>query len=107
MTSNSIKLTRAEATFRAMAFRIVYDGVFGGIADPTTRFAAAIAYSAREMNDRNLFSTWWAWTGGKSIKGLLKRGQEPPSELRPFVNAYLKATSERARQTGDDTVDLL
>jgi hypothetical protein len=106
-TSDAIKLTRAEANFRAMAFRIVYDHVFANVADLTARFAYAIAYSAREMNDRNLFQSWWAWTGGRSMKGLLESGHEPPAELRPFVESYLRAVGARARQTGDDVADLI
>jgi hypothetical protein len=90
-----------------MAFRIFYDHVFGGIADMTTRFACAIAYSAREMNDRSLFQTWWEWTEGRRMKSLLESGKEPPAELRPFLEAYRSAVSERARQTGDEVADLM
>jgi hypothetical protein len=105
--SNPINVTKAEAIFRAMAFRIVYNGVFAGIADLTTRFACAITYSAKEMNDRTLFQIWWTWTQGRSMKGLLQSGQEPPAALRPFVDAYLRATGERARETGDDVAELM
>ena len=105
--SDPINVTKAEGMFRAMAFRIVYNGVFADIADLTTRFASAIAYSAKEMSDPSLFQSWWAWTQGKNMKRLLKSGQEPPVELQPFVDAYLKAVGERARETGDDVADLL
>ena len=104
---DSNQLTDPEAHFRAMAFRIVYNDVFAHIADLTTRFACAIAYSAGEIIDRNIFQIWWAWTGGRSITGLLKSGSEPPAELRPFVERYLRALGKRARETGDHVEDLL
>src|SRR5258708_39197405 len=104
---DSIKLTKAEAHFRAMAFRIVYNRVFANVRNLTTRFACAIAYSAREINDPRLFQIWWAWTGGKSVKGLLASGKEPPAELRPFVESYLQAVGERAQETGDEVADLI
>ena len=107
LASDSITVTKAEGMFRAMAFRIVYNGVFADIADLTTRFAYAIAYSAKEMSDRTLFQTWWTWTRGRSMKGLLESGNEPPAALRPFVDAYLNAIGERARETGDDVADLI
>jgi len=107
IASDSINVTKAEAMFRAMAFRIAYNGVFADIADLTTRFAYAIAYSAKEMSDRYLFQTWWTWTQGKSMKGLLEPGKEPPIALRPFVDAYLRAVGERAKETGDDVADLM
>ena len=108
VTSNSIKLTKAEAIFRTMAFRIVYNRVFAKVEDPTARFVYAITYSARSsINERNLFEAWWAWTQGKGMKGLLDSGNEPPAELRPFVEAYLNAVGERAKQTGDDVRDLI
>jgi hypothetical protein len=100
-------MTKAEAEFRAMAFRIVYDGVYATVDDLTTRFACAIAYSARAINDGRLFESWWAWTRGRSIKGLLASGNEPPAELRPFVDSYLLAVGERARETGDTLHDLI
>jgi hypothetical protein len=106
-TLDSSRLTKAEAHFRAMAFRIVYNQVFANVDNLTTRFAFAIAYSAREINNPDLFQSWWAWTGGKSIKGLIDSGHEPPAQLRPFVESYLRALGERARQTGDDVDDLI
>ena len=106
-TSNLINLTKAEAVFRTMAFRIFYDRVFANVEDLTARFLYAITSSAREMKDRNLFQAWWAWTRGKGMKGLLDSGNEPPPELRPFVVAYLNAVGERAKQTGDDIADLI
>ena len=107
IASDSIQLTRAEATFRTMAFRIFYDRVFANVEDLAARFVYAITHSAREMNDRNLFQAWWAWTGGKGMKGLLETGNEPPAELRPFVEAYLNAVGDRAKQTGDELTDLM
>jgi hypothetical protein len=106
-TLDPVNLTKAEAHFRAMAFRIVYNHVFANVGDLTARFACAIAYSAREINARHLFQIWWGWTGGKSVKGLLDSGQEPPPELRPFVESYLQALGERAKETGDPVEDLL
>jgi hypothetical protein len=105
--SDMIHLSRAEANFRAMAFRIVYNNVFANVGDLTMRFACAIAYSARVMKDRRLFESWWAWTGGRSMKGLLESGNEPPEALRPFVESYLRAVEGRADQTGDDIADLI
>jgi hypothetical protein len=105
--SEPVSLSKAEAMFRAMAFRIVYNGVFADIADLTARFGCAIAYSSKEMSDRTLFQTWWTWTRGRSMKGLLESGQVPPVVLRPFVDAYLRAIGERARETGDDVADLM
>jgi hypothetical protein len=102
-----IKISRAEANFRTMAFRIVYDHLFANVADLTTRFACAIAYSAGEMNDRHLFESWWAWTKGRSMKRLLETGSAPPADLQPFVESYLRAIGARARQTGDDIEDLI
>jgi hypothetical protein len=107
ITPDSIRLTKAEAAFRAMAFRIFYNQVFAGITDLTARFARAIAYSAGEMSDRSLFQTWWEWTEGKSMKGLLASGKQPPPQLRPFVEAYVSAIGERAKQTGDEITDLI
>jgi hypothetical protein len=59
------------------------------------------------MSDRTLFQTWWTWTQGRSMKGILASGQEPPVALRPFVDAYLRAMGERARETGDNVADLM
>jgi len=106
-TRDSIKLSKAEAHFRSMAFRIVYNQAFANVGDLTTRFACAIAYSAQEIGDPRLFQIWWAWTGGKSIKALLCSGQEPPPELRTFVGSYLWAIGERARETGDPLEELM
>jgi hypothetical protein len=90
-----------------MAFRIVYEHVFADVAGLTARFACVIAYSARGMNARNLVESLVAWTRGRSMKGLLAAGNEPPPELRPFVESYLRTIGERARQTGDDVADLI
>ena len=104
---DSISPTKAEAIFRTMAFRIFYNRVFANVEDLTARFVLAITSSAREMNDRNLFQAWWTWTRGRGMKGLLESGNEPPPELRPFVEAYLNAVGDRAKQTGDDVADLI
>jgi hypothetical protein len=104
---DSIELSKAEAHFRTMAFRIVYNQVFAHIENLTTRFACAIAYSGREIIDQNLLDIWWSWTGGRSVRSLLKSGNEPPAELRPFVESYLHALGERAKQTGDELEHLL
>jgi hypothetical protein len=103
---DSRKLTKAEARFRFLAFRMFYDNVFHHVGNPATRFACAVASSAGEIHDRRLFHIWWAWTEGRSIKGLLDSGKEPPEELRPFVESYMRALGERAKQTGDDVQDL-
>ena len=105
-TPDSTKLTKAEARFRALAFRMFYNNVYAGVGNPVTRFACAIAYSAGEIHDRRLFQVWWAWTEGRSIKALLDSGKQPPEELRPFVESYMRALGERANQTGDDVQDL-
>lgn len=76
----NVNVTKAEAMCRAMGFRIVYNGVFADIADLTTRFACAIAYSAKEMSDRTLFQSWWTWTGGKSMKAFWSQAKNP----RPY-----------------------
>jgi hypothetical protein len=41
------------------------------------------------------------------MKGLLDSGNEPPVALRPFVDAYLRAIGERAKQTSDAVGDLI
>ena len=104
---DSIQHANAEAQFRAMAFRIVYDGVYANVADLATRFACAITYSARAIEDPQICRKWWSWTRGRSIRGLLRAGHEPPAELRPFVESYLHAIENRARQTGDPAEDLI
>jgi len=106
-TPDFVELTEAEAQFRAMAFRIAYNDLRTHVNDLATRFAYAIAHSARKMMDRNLFEIWWAWTRGRSITSLLQSRSEPPAELRPFVESYLGATRERARETGDPVEDLI
>ena len=106
-TIESAKVTKAEAHFRAMAFRIAYNNIFADVGDVAMRFGCAIAYSAKEILNQQLIETWWAWTGGKSVKLLLDCGKEPPAELRPFVQSYLRALGERARQTGDSVTDLI
>ena len=102
-----IEMTQAEVQFRAMAFRIAYNDLLEHVDDLATRFAYAIAYSARKMVDRNLIEIWWAWTRGRSITGVLQSGSEPPADLQPFVVSYLRALEKRAKQTGDDVEHLL
>jgi hypothetical protein len=106
-TLDAITQSKAAAHFRAMAFRIVYEQVCASVGDPALRFPRAITYSVREFGNRHLLEIWWAWTKCKSFKGPLKAGQEPPAELRPFVESYLQAIRERAKHTGDDVDDLI
>ena len=106
-TPKLLNLVQAEADFREMAFRIVYHRMFANITDLATRFACALVYSAKEMKDRTLFEIWSQWTGGKPIKSLLSAGKEPPAELRPFVESYLRAVRERAQETGDEVAELI
>jgi hypothetical protein len=106
-TTKAIHVSRAEANFRAMTFRIVYNHVFANVSNLTARFAYALAYTARDMKNRELVDAWWQWTRGRGMKGLLESGHHPPPELQPFVESYLRAIGERARQTGDDVADLM
>lgn len=55
------EIQRAEAEFRALAFRVAYDQVYAAIRDKTERFAMAIHLSAQPIPDdrRGTMLNWY------------------------------------------------